>query len=86
MDLMLLLQAIMALVLVLGLMFVVFWFVKYCELQGCKSSLLKKFTRQSNINVVEIKRIDSKNAVAVVCYDGEEYVLLLGAVNNEESG
>lgn len=77
MDFALFLQAIAALALVLGVMLVVFWFVKYCELKGCKNPFLKKLNIQNRLSVVEFKRVDAKTAITIVRCDDEEFIVFL---------
>ena len=78
MDFMLFIQALFALVVVLGLMLLVFWGIKFCEVKGCKNPFLKKLNIKNRLSVVEIKRVDAKSSLLITRCDDEEYVILLG--------
>lgn len=78
MDFMLFFQALLALFIVLGLMLLLFWFAKYCEVKGCKNPFFKKLNIRNRLSVVEVKRVDAKNTLVIARCDDDEYVLLLG--------
>jgi len=78
MDFMLFFQALLALFVVLGLMLLLFWFMKYCEVKGCKNPFFRKLNIQNRLSVVEVKRVDAKNTLVIARCDDDEYVILLG--------
>ena len=82
MDFMLFLQAFLALIFVLGLVLIVFWGMKCCEQKGCKLSFLKKLNVDAKISIVESKRLDTRNTLALIYCDDKEYLILLGASQN----
>ena len=82
MDFMLFFQALLALFVVLGLMLLLFWFVKYCEVKGCKNPFFRKLNIQNRLSVVEVKRVDAKNTLVIARCDDDEYVILLGNTNS----
>ncbi len=82
MDLMLFLQAFLALLFVLGLVLVVFWGMKWCEQKGCKVPFFKKLNEETKLSVIESKRLDTRNTLALIRCDDKEYLVLLGASQN----
>ena len=76
------LQAVLSLVLVLGLLFLTLWFVKYCELKGLKCRFMKKLKVSSRLDVVEVRRIDTKNSIVLFKCDDKEYLVLQGFNSN----
>ena len=76
---MLFIQALFALIVVVGLMLLVFWCIKYCEVKGCKNPFLKKLNIHNRLSVIETKRLDAKTTLLITRCDDEEYVILLGA-------
>jgi len=79
MDFMLFIHALFALIVVVGLMLLVFWGIKYCEVKGCKNPFLKKLNIHNRLSVIETKRLDAKTTLLITRCDDEEYVILLGA-------
>lgn len=77
MDWMLLLNALLSLAFVLGLLLVSVWGLKYCQMKGKNCSWFKNLQVGQRLNVVEIKRIDSRNSLALVQKDNKELLLLL---------
>ncbi len=69
------LHALMALILVLGLLFITLCGIKYIEQ---KSSFLNKFNKKSRLNIIEIKRIDAKNILVLIQRDNTEHLILVG--------
>lgn len=82
MDSMLFFQAILALAFVIGLMLLVFWLMKYCEVKGCAGLFFKKLNLSGRLSVIETKRLDAKNTLVIARCDDKEYVLLLGSSQN----
>lgn len=82
MDSMLFFQAIIALAFVIGLILLVFWLLKYCELKGGAGLLFKKLNMSGRLSVIESKRLDTKNTLVIARCDDKEYVLLLGNSQN----
>lgn len=82
MDFVVLLQAVLALIFVIGLVFIVFGLIKFCEVKGIKNPLLKKLSVPAKLSVLETKRLDARNTLVVARYEEEEYVLLLGNAQN----
>ena len=76
------LQAVLALMFVIGLLLLTLWLLKYCQQKGLKCRLLKNHKTDSRIEVMEIRRLDAKNTIFIVRCDQSEYSLLLGANNN----
>lgn len=72
------LQAVLSLVFVIGLLLLTLWLAKYCEAKGARCRLFRKFSDSNRLSIVETRRIDSKNTLALVKCDETEYLLLLG--------
>ncbi len=76
------LQAVLSLIFVIGLLLLTLWLIKYCELKSSRCRIFKKLSDSKKLDIIEIRRIDSKNSLALIKYDETEYLLLLGATNN----
>ncbi len=72
------LQAVLSLIFVIGLLLLTLWVFKYCELKGLKCKLVKNLKAGQRLEVVEFRRLDSKNSVVLLRRDDREYLLLLG--------
>ncbi len=72
------LQAVLSLIFVIGLLLLTLWVFKYCELKGLKCKLVKNLKAGQRLEVVEFRRLDSKNSVVLLRRDNREYLLLLG--------
>ncbi len=75
-------KAVLALAFVLGLMMLTLWAVKYLEVRGVKNRFMQKLQNERRIEIVESKRIDARNSLALVRCDDKEYFLLIGATQN----
>lgn len=82
MDWIMILKAVLSLAFVLGLLLVVLWLLKYCELRGAKNRFFKKLQTTQRLSVEEIRRIDARNSLVLVKKDNTEMLLLLGANQN----
>lgn len=82
MDLSQILQAILAFVFVLGLMFITLWLLKFCQQKGLNCHLGKCFGDESKIKILEHRHLDAKNSIVLIEYKSEEFLLLLGASTN----
>lgn len=76
------LQAVLALVFVIGLLLLTLWLAKYCETKGAKCRLFQKFSDSRRLEIIETRRLDGKNTLALVKCDETEYLLLLGTSSN----
>ena len=72
------LQAVLSLIFVIGLLLLTLWVFKYCEQKGLKCKLVKNLKAGQRLEVVEFRRLDSKNSVVLLRRDDREYLLLLG--------
>jgi len=82
MDFALLFQAVISLIFVIGLVFLVFWLMKFCESKGLNNPFLKKMNISNRLSIVESKRIDARNCLVLARCDDEEYLLLIGNGQN----
>lgn len=78
MDFVLFFQAILALIFVVGLVLVFFWFVKFCNAKGCKNLFFKKLNISNRLSVVETRRLDARNSLVLAKCDDKEYLILVG--------
>ena len=82
MDFMLFFQAILALLVVVGLALMFFGLIKYCEVKGKNHPFLRKMHCNNRISIVESKRLDARNTLVLARCDKEEYLFLLGNSQN----
>ncbi len=75
-------QALLAFIFVLGLMFITLWLIKFCQQKGLNCRLHKCLKKASRLRIIEQRRLDVRNQVVLIECDSEEYLLLLGAANN----
>lgn len=82
MEWIMLLKTVLALAFVLGLLLLMLWAVKYCELKGGKNRFIRRLQENQRLSVVEIRRIDARNSVVLIRRDETEHLLLLGSTQN----
>lgn len=82
MELALFFKAILSLAFVIGLLLLTLWMIKYCEVNGCKNRFMKQLQSVRRVEVVEQKRIDTRNSVVLIRRDNVEHLILLGATQN----
>lgn len=75
-------RAVLSLVFVIGLLLLSLWAFKYCELKGLKCKLVKNLKSTSRLEIIELRRLDTKNMLALVRCDKREFLLLLGPSSN----
>lgn len=81
MEWMLLLKAVLSLMLVLGLLLVTLWALKYMQINGSRCRFFKKLDKNRRLEVVEIQRIDAKNSAVLLRRDNVEHLVVLGTSN-----
>lgn len=81
MEWLLLLKAVLSLVLVLGLLLVTLWAIKYIEVNSSKNRFFKKLNENRRLEIIEVKKIDAKNSIILLRRDNFEHLLLLGNSN-----
>ncbi|MBR4106896.1 MAG: hypothetical protein IKK52_06310 [Alphaproteobacteria bacterium] len=74
-----LLTAILGLIFVLGLALVTITILKWLQTKGADFCLCKKLQSSRHINIIEQRRLDARNTLAIVEADGIRYFLLIGA-------
>ncbi len=79
MDWFLLIKAAMALIFVLGLLFLTIGSLKYLEDRGIKGMFNKNAPKRKRLEVLEFKRLDGKNALVLIRRDEAEHLLLIGS-------
>ena len=73
-----LLQAVLAFIFVLGLMFLTLWLIKICQQKGSLIKFSKCLNKSFRINIIERHRLDIKNSVVLLKCDNTEYLVLIG--------
>ena len=81
MEWMLLLKAVLSLMLVLGLLLVTLWALKYMQINGSRCRLFKKLENARRLEIVEIRRIDARSSAVLLRRDNIEHLIILGASN-----
>lgn len=81
MEWILLLKAVLSLMLVLGLLLITLWAIKYMQINGAGCRLFKKLETPHRLDIVEIRRIDAKNSAVLLRRDNTEHLIILGANN-----
>ena len=73
MEITLIIKAFLALVFVLGLLFVTVWGLKYCELKGAKNRFFQKMRSQRRLEIIENNRIDLRHKNLLYRCDTQEH-------------
>lgn len=73
-----LLQAVLAFIFVLGLMFLTLWLIKICQQKGSLIKFSKCLNKNSRINIIERHRLDIKNSVVLLKCDNTEHLVIVG--------
>lgn len=76
------LKAFLSLLFVIGLLFLTLWALKSLQNNDCKHKIFKKLAKPRRINLIEYRRIDAKNSVAIIKVDEVEQTILLGVNQN----
>lgn len=79
MEWLLLLKAAASLALVLGLLLVTLWAIKYLEINSAKCRIFKKLNDTRRLEIVEIRKIDTRNSAVLLRRDNVEHLLILGS-------
>lgn len=82
MDWMLLLKALLSLAFVLGLLLISVWGIKYCQMKGKNCGWFKNLQSGQRLSLVELRRIDGRNSLALIKKDNKEMLLLLSPNQN----
>ncbi len=75
-------QAVLSLIFVIGLLFLTLWLFKYCEAKGVKNKFIRNLKNGNRLNIIEFKRLDTKNALILFQCDSQEFLILLGTSGN----
>ena len=75
MDFMLFIHALFALIVVVGLMLLVFWGIKYCEVKGCKNPFLKKLNIHNNITQLKDSYDSNLSKTPSLLSDKDKFLL-----------
>ena len=71
--------AILGLIFVLGLALVTIAILKWLQTKGADFCLCKKIKNTKHINIIEQRRLDTRNSIVLLENDGNRYLLLVGA-------
>ena len=74
-------QAVLALIFVIGLLLVTLWIFKYCEQQGNKCRLLRNLKSAQRLRIIEKKSLDTKNQIILIQADKVDYLLFISPNN-----
>lgn len=77
-----LLQAILAFIFVLGLLFITLWLIRFCQQKGLNCQIIKPFKTAKKIKIIEHHRIDIKNSLVLFECLNEEFLILAGQNSN----
>ena len=81
MEWLLLLKAVLSLALVLGLLLFTLWAIKYMQINGAKCRFIKKLNETQRLQIIEMRRIDSRNSAVLLRRDNTEHLLIIGTNN-----
>ena len=82
MEISLIIKAVLALVFVLGLLFITVWGLKYCELKSAKNRFFQNMRKHHRLEIIESRRLDLRNSLFLVRCDNTEHLLLLNPGQN----
>lgn len=82
MELTLIFKALLALIFVIGLLFLTLWLFKACRQQGAKCRFFQKLQENKRIKIIENHKLDMKNSLLIFQKDDSEFLLLLGNTQN----
>lgn len=81
MDFAQLFQALLALIFVIGLLFITLWFIKFCQQKGLNFRLPGFKNQHNRLTLIEQQKLDAKNSIVLVRCDSQEFLILLGNTN-----
>ena len=73
------LHAVLALMLVLGLLLLTVWLIKWAQLKAAACGVWQKMASHERLRIVEQKRIDTKSKLVLCQKDDCEFLLWVGA-------
>ena len=82
MEIGLIIKAVLALIFVLGLLFVTVWGLKYCELKSGNNRFFNKIRQAKRVEIKESARIDLRNSAVLIRCDNTEHLVLLSPGHN----
>ena len=82
MEIALIIKAVLALIFVLGLLFLTIWGLKYCEIKSANNRLFNKIRTRRRLEIIENSRIDLRNSLVLIRRDNTEHLLLLSPAGN----
>ena len=71
------LHAVLALVLVLGLLLLMVWVIKFLQVKAAGCGMLQKMVAKDRVRIVEQKRIDAKTKLVLFTKDDCEFLVLI---------
>ncbi len=82
MELILVFKALLALIFVIGLLFLTLWLFKTCRQHGSQCRFFQKLQENKRIKIIENHKLDMKNSLLIFQKDDSEFLLLLGSTQN----
>ena len=74
------LHAVLALVLVLGLLLLTVWVIKFLQVKAAGCGMLQKMVAKDRVRIVEQKRIDAKTKLVLFTKDDCEFLVLIALI------
>lgn len=71
------LHAVLALVLVLGLLLLTVWVIKFLQVKAAGCGMLQKMAAKDRVRIVEQKRIDAKTKLVLFTKDDCEFLVMI---------
>lgn len=71
------LHAVLALVLVLGLLLLTVWVIKFLQVKAAGCGMLQKMVVKDRVRIVEQKRIDAKTKLLLFTKDDCEFLVMI---------
>ena len=83
MELITILKAVLSLAFVIGLLLVTLWLIKYFQIKLQKHSLIRNLHKNNRLEIIENKKVDSKNALLLIRRDETEHLILLNPTQGQ---
>ena len=71
------LHAVLALVLVLGLLLLTVWVIKFLQVKAAGCGMLQKMAAKDRVRIVEQKRIDAKTKLVLFTKDDCDFLVMI---------
>ena len=82
MEIIAIFKAVLALAFVVGLLLLTLWLMKYCQIKLQKNSIIRNLHKNNRLEIIENKKVDSKNSLLLIRRDNVEHLILLNPVQS----